>query len=63
MKNAIENTEKGGSIECDFTDKIKIINAPTFVKSKNLDILFDPFVSEKKGKSKGMGLYLSLIHI
>ncbi len=58
LKNAIENTEKGGSIESDFTDKITISNGPTSVKTKDLDVLFDPFVSEKKSKSKGMGLYI-----
>lgn len=58
IKNAIVNTEEGGDISCDFADTILIANGPTSVKATDLDILFDPFVSEKKTKSKGLGLYI-----
>ncbi|MDD7306650.1 MAG: HAMP domain-containing sensor histidine kinase [Peptoniphilaceae bacterium] len=58
IKNAIENTDKNGKISIDFQNQIKIENYPTSISDYDLERLFDPFVSGKKQKSNGMGLYI-----
>lgn len=59
IKNAIENTDYGGKIISNFGDDINITNYPTEIKEKNLEGLFDPFVSGSIKKSSGLGLYIA----
>ena len=58
LKNAIEYTDFGGNIICDFDDVIEISNKPTTVDSNLLKKITHPFVSSTKNKSKGIGMYI-----
>lgn len=58
LKNAIEYTDFGGNICCDFNDVIEISNNPTTVDKNLLNKITHPFVSSTKNKSKGIGMYI-----
>lgn len=58
LKNAIEYTDSGGNIICDFNDVIEISNNPTTVDKNLLNKITHPFVSSTKNKSKGIGMYI-----
>ncbi|MDU7925993.1 MAG: HAMP domain-containing sensor histidine kinase, partial [Finegoldia magna] len=58
LKNAIEYTDFGGNIRCDFNDVIEISNNPTTVDKILLNKITHPFVSSTKNKSKGIGMYI-----
>lgn len=58
LKNAIEYTDFGGNICCDFNDVIEISNNPTTVDKNLLKKITHPFVSSTKNKSKGIGMYI-----
>ena len=58
LKNAIEYTDFGGNICCDFNDVIEISNNPTTVNKNLLNKITHPFVSSTKNKSKGIGMYI-----